>query len=62
MDAVLEKIRMPRTTTTAVVMLIPRPAENRGIVRQATTTFQKNDVTNTRSREPSFELRAPRAE
>ena len=50
MDAVLEKMRMPRTTTTAVVMAEPTPScVPKKTSRQATTTFQKKEVTKTRS-------------
>ena len=59
MDAVLEKIRMPNTTTTAVVMADPTPSwVPRNTRRQATTTFQKKEVTKTRSaKRPSSHAR-----
>ena len=64
MDAVLEKMRMPRTTTTAVVMAEPTPScVPRKTSRHATTTFQKKEVTKTRSaKRPSSHARpAPKS-
>src|SRR5699024_37966 len=50
MEAALEKIRMPSTTTTAVLSWDPTPSWSpRNTSRAAITTLNRKEVTNTRS-------------
>src|SRR5690606_15828988 len=49
-EAALEKIRMPSTTTTAVLSCAPTPSWSpRNTMKAATSTLNRNEVTNTRS-------------
>src|SRR5690606_2083996 len=49
-EAALEKILMPSTTTTAVLSCAPTPSWSpRNTMKAATSTLNRNEVTNTRS-------------
>ncbi len=61
MEATLEKIRMPRTTTTPVDSWVPTPSWSpRKTMKAATTTFDRNETTKTlSSKMPSRIARTP---